>query len=70
MGLIKCPDCEKEVSTRAISCPTCGCPLGTYRSEDSVSKGENAFEKAYLSWGGMGLLDLIPGIRSFPNLLK
>ena len=27
MALIKCPDCGKEISSRAISCPNCGCPI-------------------------------------------
>lgn len=25
--LIPCPDCGKEISRKAISCPACGCPL-------------------------------------------
>ena len=27
MALIKCPECGKEVSDKAQSCPNCGCPL-------------------------------------------
>lgn len=27
MPLISCPDCEREVSDRAPTCPSCGCPL-------------------------------------------
>ena len=27
MALIKCPECKKEVSTKASSCPNCGYPL-------------------------------------------
>jgi hypothetical protein len=28
MGLLKCPDCGNDkVSSRAMACPTCGCPL-------------------------------------------
>ena len=27
MSLIKCPECGKEVSDQASSCPNCGCPL-------------------------------------------
>jgi predicted RNA-binding Zn-ribbon protein involved in translation (DUF1610 family) len=26
-NLIACPDCEREVSRRAASCPNCGCPI-------------------------------------------
>lgn len=27
MALIACPDCGKQVSSRAAACPNCGCPL-------------------------------------------
>lgn len=27
MALVKCPECEKEVSSEAVSCPNCGYPL-------------------------------------------
>ena len=27
MGLIKCPDCEREISATAVSCPNCGRPI-------------------------------------------
>lgn len=29
MSLIKCPECNKEISDKAISCPNCGCPINT-----------------------------------------
>ena len=25
--LIKCPDCKNSVSSRAVACPICGCPI-------------------------------------------
>jgi len=27
VALIKCPECNKDVSTLAASCPNCGCPV-------------------------------------------
>lgn len=27
MALMKCPECGKDVSDRAVSCPNCGCPI-------------------------------------------
>lgn len=27
MALIKCPECEKEISDQASTCPNCGCPV-------------------------------------------
>lgn len=29
MALIECPECGKEISDKARSCPGCGCPIGT-----------------------------------------
>lgn len=29
MALIKCPDCGKEVSSNALTCIHCGCPIST-----------------------------------------
>lgn len=27
MALIRCPECGKEISDKAVSCPNCGCPM-------------------------------------------
>lgn len=31
MALIKCPDCDKQVSTSAAACPNCGAPVKAAR---------------------------------------
>ena len=33
MALIKCPECNNDVSTEAISCPHCGYPIAKKLSE-------------------------------------
>lgn len=33
MALIKCPECEKDISTKATDCPHCGFPLSEYISD-------------------------------------
>jgi len=43
-NLIKCPDCEREVSQRAASCPSCGAPLGGGGSSVGGNSGNVAFE--------------------------
>ena len=35
--LIKCPDCGKDVSPRAESCPECGCPIVQVLREPPVT---------------------------------
>lgn len=27
MALIKCPECNREISDQATACPSCGCPI-------------------------------------------
>lgn len=34
MALIKCGECGKEVSSKAVACPYCGCPI-----EETVKEG-------------------------------
>ena len=29
MAMIKCPECEKEISDKAMACPNCGYPMNT-----------------------------------------
>lgn len=29
MALIPCPECKRDVSDKAISCPNCGCPIAS-----------------------------------------
>lgn len=54
MALIKCPECGKEISDKAESCPNCGCPIekmektliendenGTSESQDVMELREN-----------------------------
>lgn len=41
MSLTNCPECKKEISAQAISCPHCGYPIGTSaKEENNSSKAE------------------------------
>lgn len=31
MSLVNCPECGKEISDKAISCPYCGYPMAAHR---------------------------------------
>lgn len=34
--LIKCPECNKEISDKAISCPNCGCPINNIQANKDI----------------------------------
>lgn len=38
MALIKCPECGKEVSSGATSCPNCGHPISPQKETVTVVK--------------------------------
>jgi hypothetical protein len=40
MALIKCPECGKDVSTRAAACPNCGYPISTAQQEPSAQSSD------------------------------
>ena len=41
MALTKCPECSKEISSQAVSCPHCGFPLGTTPKESAQIEQPN-----------------------------
>lgn len=46
MALIKCPECGKQISNAAISCPGCGCPMRTYLQRNFLLwKSKNCMPK-------------------------
>ena len=36
MALINCPECSKEISDKASSCPFCGCPVNSKNKPQEV----------------------------------
>ncbi len=51
MALIKCPECNKEVSDRAMSCPSCACPL-----ERAVTTGAPGKKWTWFKVGSLGTI--------------
>lgn len=43
MALIKCPECNKEISDQVSSCPNCGYPIKRIRLEFKIKKKEIKF---------------------------
>lgn len=42
MPLVKCPDCNKEISDKAPNCPGCGCPMKREGLQETVVRDKNA----------------------------
>ena len=53
-----CPECGEIFSGRQNKCPHCGVRF------------HKAVGEAYGSWSGMGLFDLIPGVRDLPYQVR
>jgi len=49
-----CPECEAEITREDLTCPECGARIRYMTAKEAYS------------WGGLGLFDLIPGIRDLP----
>ncbi len=60
MALINCPECNKEISTKAMSCPNCGYTLVEPVVQPVVQKSERS---------GCSLFFLIVGAIIFAFIL-
>ena len=52
MALIKCPECGREISDKAASCPGCGCPSSEWQPKSLPSSLRVGQHFRMGSWGG------------------
>ena len=45
MEKIKCPECKKKLSTKAVMCPKCGCPISDIQTNEILMTEENKNNK-------------------------
>ncbi len=68
MALIKCPECGKEISNKASSCPSCGYPINDTQVEteqDRVNvRGKNKGKNLLIFSGVLFLASMILGIST------
>ena len=62
MALIKCPECSREISDKAISCPNCGYPMNTPTSPKPRVKNGKPTKLP----NGFGTIYKLPGKRTKP----
>ena len=48
MSLIKCLECGKQISDKALSCPGCGCPIALAEKPETVKFDMPTIEKAQI----------------------
>lgn len=56
MALIKCPECKREVSDRAMSCPSCAYPLEQAVTTESRGKQWKGFKLASVGAIFLGIM--------------
>lgn len=61
--LIECPECSRQVSDRAISCPACGCPISSAPARTSVPQRVRKFKRLP---HGFGCVRMLQGRRRRP----
>jgi len=61
MGLVTCPDCSKEISDIAVSCPSCGRPMHPVQIEKTAKKHKGNQAKGLILLP-IGFIVLISGV--------
>ena len=46
MALIKCPECGKEISDKAVACVNCGYPIREFLSDNQEAVSDEVNESA------------------------
>lgn len=59
MALTKCPDCKREVSTKAPTCPACGRQM---KAGNSVSQG-------LMRWTLLLIVAVVFGVYVVPRII-
>lgn len=50
MAMVKCKDCERNVSDKAEKCPFCGCPINYEFTDEELKAKEEKKRKANKIW--------------------
>src|SRR5262245_40279507 len=66
MALISCPECSTQVSDRAVSCPSCGCPISAAPQAAAVAAAPSVISVSK-SRGTYIILAILFGAFGFHN---
>ncbi len=62
MALISCPECAKEISEKAPSCPNCGVPISSAKNNSPLYDKHMAVTRTGAKWEGIGFLLIVSGM--------
>lgn len=63
MALIACPECTRQISEKAIACPSCGYPIAATPRESGVAKVIGGVAGTYIS--ANALVSMVLGVVMF-----
>ena len=59
MALIKCPECEREISDKAASCPHCGMPIWAETEANEPKREEYVAKKAPRKYAVVAIIAVV-----------
>ncbi len=64
MALISCPECSKEISDKAVACPSCGAPQSALGQPVMKlnSESHTRVTRTGASWEGWGFVLIVAGM--------
>lgn len=69
MALIKCSECNKEISDRASACPGCGCPVPKPKDYNGYDK-EELWQKAHNIQSRRGTENLTEAVEIYTHIIE
>ncbi len=63
MALIKCSECEREISSKATTCPGCGNPMNQTNKSFEIPPKQKAYYESWIHWDSVSKTAYAAGER-------
>jgi len=70
MALIRCPECQKEISDKAYACPHCGNPMKDFPTQESQKSSDRFWKSMVITTLVFYVLVAILGVLGFFTVKK
>lgn len=64
MAMFSCPECTKQISDKALSCPNCGVPISESTQPVENTPSHMNVTRSGTKWEGLGFMIIIIGMIS------